>query len=142
MRKITLIFCILFVLGLFGCINENPSKKLPEKLQGMNIQYKYDNDREYNVKLEEDGLSYRYVSGSKPDKWWGKFPYHHAVLANQNHIVAWHEVGYDDYITLIIDFDRETLFGSGIIQGKEVHFQSAQISSLTFMQKKPESSKE
>jgi hypothetical protein len=139
MRRVTFALLLPILFMLSACCSEKEDQ-YPDKLVGMKIQYKYANDREYNVKLEEDGLSYRYVSGSKPDKWWGKFPYHHAVLANQIHVLAWHEVGYDDYITLIIDFDRNTLFGSGIIQGKEVHFQSANISTLTFMNQKPESS--
>jgi len=126
-----LLLSLAFAFMLLSCSNEKAAQ-LPDKLLGMNIQYKYANDREYNVKLEEDGLSYRYASGSKPDKWWGKFTYHHAVLENKNHVVSWHEVDYDDYITLIIDFERKTLFGSGIIKGEEVHFQPAVITNINF----------
>jgi len=126
-----ILFPIAFVFFFAGCSNEKVDQ-FPDKLIGLNIQYKYANDREYNVKLEEDGLSYRYISGSKPDKWWGKFPYYHAVLENNIQVVAWHELGYDDYITLIIDFEGSTLFGSGIIKGEEVHFQPALITKITF----------
>jgi len=132
MRRSCYFLPILIAIFFSGCSSEQESKQLPDKLLGMDIRYKYANDREYNVKLEEEGLSYRYVSGSKPKKWWGPFPYHHAELENENHVVAWHEADYDDYITLIIDFDKNTLFGSGIIKGEEVHFQPAKISKITF----------
>jgi phenolic acid decarboxylase len=122
---------LMIVLFLTSC-EDNKYEDLPEKLVGLNIQYKYDNDREYKVKLEKEGLSYRYVSGSKPEKWWGPFPYHHAVFDEEYQVLAWHEVGYDDYITLMIDLEDQKLFGSGIIAGKEVHFQPAKIKSLSF----------
>lgn len=124
----------LIVLSVFlfsGCAQKK-AESLPDKLLGLNIQYKYDNDREYNVKLTKEGLSYRYVSGSKPEKWWGPFPYHHAVFDEKYQVVAWHEVGYGDYITLMIDLEDKKLFGSGIIAGKEVHFEQAVIHTLAF----------
>lgn len=126
--RVLLLLTMIFIAA--SCEEKTPS--YPEKLQGLNIQYKYANDREYNIKLEKEGLSYRYVSGSKPEKWWGPFPYHHALFDEEYHIVAWHEVGYDDYITLIIELEENKLFGSGIIAGEEVHFQPAVISRMAF----------
>ena len=124
------VFLLLFFLVL-SC-NEKRTVQYPDQLLGLNIQYRYSNDREYNVKLEKEGLSYRYISGSKPEKWWGKFPYNYSMLEDGQHVVAWHEEGYDDYITLIIDFERNTLFGSGIIKCEEVHFAPAEIFTYSF----------
>lgn len=126
------ILIIISVFTFLACSTVQKDVDYPDKLEGLHIQYKYANDREYAVKLEEDALSYQYKSGVKPDKWWGKFPYHHAILDNKYHVIAWHEVDYDDYITLIINLEEKTLFGSGIIKGEEVHFQPAVISKMAF----------
>ena len=131
MRIVLISLSILLFAGFMSCDNEKDfNSNLPEELVGLDIQYKYANDREYNVKLEEEGLSYRYVSGSKPEKWWGPFPYHHYELEDELQVIAWFEEGYGDYVTLIINLDEKTLFGSAIIQGKDVHFEPAKINKL------------
>ena len=122
----------LLSLGLFGCNNTpNLNTTMPENLVGTSLQYKYSGGNAYHVKLEEDGLSYQYKTGSKPNKWWGKFKYNHAVTDKGEHLVSWHEPGFGDYITLLIDFENKSLYGSGIIASKTVHFQKAELSEIS-----------
>jgi len=97
------------------------------QLNGTNITYHYTSGRSYNVKFEEDGISYRYLTGTKPKKWWGPFPYKAFNLANNIYLASWFEQGYGDYVTLYLDFNNNSLYGSAILSGKDVHFHGAKI---------------
>ncbi|QIZ78167.1 MoaF N-terminal domain-containing protein [Ferrimonas lipolytica] len=99
-------------------------------LDGVSITYKYTNDRAYNVRFEPQGLSYRYLTGSKPDKWWGPFPYTAFEVEPNQYLASWFEKDYGDYVTLLINFDNNLLYGSAIIAGAEVHFHGAKISQI------------
>ena len=79
------------------------------------------------MKFEPDGVSYQYLTGSKPDKWWGPFPYTAFEVADNTYLAAWFEEGYGDYVTLHINFNNNLLYGSAILQGETVHFHGAKI---------------
>lgn len=96
-------------------------------LNGTNITYEYTNGRSYNVKFEEQGVSYRYLSGPRPNKWWGSFPYQAFEVEKNVYYAAWFEEGYGDYVTLLINFNNRLLYGSALLSGKEVHFHGARI---------------
>lgn len=101
--------------------------KETRKLDGLAITYKYTSNRAYNVKFELEGVSYRYLTGSKPEKWWGPFSYSAFEVQKNQYMVAWFEEGYGDYVTLLVNFDTNLLYGSAIIAGDEVHFHGANI---------------
>ena len=96
-------------------------------LDGSEITYEYTSGRSYNVKFEPAGVSYRYLTGSKPDKWWGPFPYQAFEVRKNEYFASWFEAGYGDYVTLLINFDNRLLYGSAILEGEEVHFHGAHI---------------
>jgi phenolic acid decarboxylase len=97
------------------------------QLNGTNITYNYTSGRSYNVKFEQQGISYRYLTGTKPDKWWGPFPYKAFNVGDNVFLASWFEQGYDDYVTLLINFNNNILYGSAILSGKDVHFHGAKI---------------
>jgi phenolic acid decarboxylase len=125
-----------FIIGLIafclvGCNNSaDLNSTMPDKLVGTSLKYSYSGGNGYQLKFEEGTISYQFKSGSKPDKWWGKFKYNHLITENNEHLVSWHEPDYGDYITLLIDFENRSLYGSGIIANKTVHFQQAEISEI------------
>ena len=96
-------------------------------LNGTHITYEYSSGRSYNVKFEEAGVSYRYLSGPKPQTWWGPFPYKAFEVEKNVFYLSWFEAGYDDYVTLLINFNNRLLYGSAILSSKEVHFHGAKI---------------
>jgi hypothetical protein len=98
-----------------------------ESLNGTNITYDYTSGRSYNVKFEEKGVSYRYLSGSKPEIWWGPFPYQAFEVENNIYLASWFEEGYGDYVTLLINFNNNLLYGSAILSGETVHFHGAKL---------------
>jgi len=101
-----------------------------QKLNNTQITYKYTSGRSYNVKFTEAGISYRYLSGSKPEKWWGPFPYKAFEIEDKVFFASWFEQGYGDYVTLLINFNNNLLYGSAILEGKNVHFHGAKINSV------------
>lgn len=68
-----------------------------------------------------------YLTGSKPGKWWGSFPYQAFEVDNNVFLTSWFEEGYGDYVTLLINFNNNLLYGSAILSGKTVHFHGAKI---------------
>lgn len=100
-------------------------------LDHRSITYEYTSGRSYNVKFEPQGVSYRYLTGPRPERWWGPFPYQAMKVADDVYFASWFEEGYGDYVTLLIDLNRRVLHGSAILRGSEVHFHAARIVEST-----------
>ncbi len=100
---------------------------LTRKLNGTNITYNYTSGRSYNVKFEKKGVSYRYLTGKKPGTWWGPFPYQAFEIENDVYFASWFEKGYGDYVTLLVNFNNNLLYGSAILSAENVHFHGAKI---------------
>lgn len=123
------IFKTILIIISFIPFGSNADKLITEtrKLDGVSITYKYTSGRSYHVKFEDKGVSYRYLTGAKPNQWWGPFPYNAFEVQPNQYFASWFEKGYGDYVTLLINFDNNLLYGSAIIAGKEVHFHGANI---------------
>ena len=124
------IYCFLLLCVLSTPVYADDDTNYTDSLDGTNITYTYTSGRSYNVKFESAGVSYRYLTGTKPEKWWGPFPYKALVTAQGEFLVAWHEPDYGDYITLLINMEAEVLYGSGIIGSSSTHFEKAHICNI------------
>jgi hypothetical protein len=127
MKKTYSILLFIISLSFSPAANADEPKETTRELNGTQITYLYTSGRSYNVKIEEKGVSYRYLTGSKPKTWWGPFPYQAIRVEKNVYFLSWFEEGYGDYVTLLINFDNKRLYGSAIIRGEEVHFHSAEI---------------
>lgn len=119
-----------FVVWLITSANNvfaDDLKPSTRALDGTAISYNYTSGRSYHVKFAPDGVSYQYLTGSKPEKWWGPFPYTAFEVADNTYLAAWFEEGYGEYVTLHINFNNNLLYGSAILQGETVHFHGAKI---------------
>jgi len=96
-------------------------------LNGTDITYHYSSGRAYHVKFEPTGISYQYLTGTKPDKWWGPFPYEAFEVEPQVFLASWFEAGYGDHVTLLINLKTNLLYGSALIGKDELHFHGATI---------------
>jgi len=122
----------LFIAACFGLlfVSAAPAAELSEPtraLNGTNITYAYTSGRSYHVKFEEAGVSYRYLTGSRPDAWWGPFPYQAFEVEKNVFFASWFEPGYGDYVTLLVNFNNRLLYGSAILRGETVHFHGARL---------------
>ncbi len=117
---------VLFVLQL----QATELVKETQKLDGKDITYQYTSGRSYHVKFEPKGLSYQYLIGSAPTRWWGPFTYTAFEVYQNVYMVSWYEKGYGDHVTLLIDFNQKILYGSALIVTKEkniLHFHGAHL---------------
>lgn len=118
-----LILIIAFTVTLKAAELSLPTRVL----NGTSISYDYTSGRSYNVKFEEAGVSYRYLTGSAPETWWGPFPYEAFEVESNVYFASWFEEGYGDYVTLLINLNSNLLYGSAILPGDRVHFHGAKI---------------
>ncbi len=123
MKVLSLIFIIFFMTLVQAQELVEPT----QKLNGTEITYNYTSGRSYHVKFEKAGISYRYLTGSKPEKWWGPFPYKAFETDKNIFMTSWFEQGYGDHVTLLINFNNNLLYGSALIAGTETHFHGAKI---------------
>jgi hypothetical protein len=83
-------------LGLF-------SRNYTSELDGAEMTYAYSKGNSYNLKFENGTISYRFLTGSRPDLWWGPFPYKDFKTENNEHFLSWFEEGYGDMVTQLLD---------------------------------------
>ena len=129
MSKSLIFLSLLSFMTLFSCTKT----EVPDRLIGIEMQYIYDNenDLEFALKFTEEGVKYQYKNGTKPNKWWGPFPHNYTETESGEHLVSWFEANKGDYVTLLINFDKKILYGSGILYPKKkVHFHKAEIIRL------------
>jgi len=126
--RILILFCLLFITSFK--LHASQLSKETHKLDGKEITYNYTSGRSYHVKFESKGISYQYLTGSAPTKWWGAFPYRAFEVYKNVYMVSWYEEGYGDHVTLLIDFNKKILYGSALIVTKDkniLHFHGAKI---------------
>lgn len=99
--------------------------KLSNDLTRTSITYEFSNGQVYNVKfLNDEQLSYRFVSGSNPDKWWGRYEYKAQKVSENEYFFAWYEDGY--YATVLFNRKTKEVFGSSIA-GENTYFLKGKI---------------
>lgn len=125
-------YCLIALLLVLSTLFNSmvSAQETTRELNGGEISYHYSSGRAYNVKFEEQGLSYRYLTGSKPNAWWGPFPYQAIKLNNDEFFLSWFEKQYGDYVTLLVNYKDSTVHGSAILRGEEVHFHAAKLVSF------------
>lgn len=124
MNRLLLIVVFLLVTTI---ANGAGLVSLTQDLNGTQLTYEYTSGLSFNVKFKKEGVSYRFLTGPKPEKWWGPFPYQAFEVQNDVYFVSWFEKGYGDYVTLLIYFNDNILYGSAILRGEKVHFHGAKI---------------
>lgn len=118
---------------LFAACSSDGVEEAPYSLDGINMTYKYTEGNAYNVKFENDSVSYRYLTGSSPKTWWGPFKYNAVKRSNGEYFLSWYEHGYGDIVTLLLNSEKMEIWGSALIAKKDrdiVHFQKAKISEF------------
>lgn len=121
------------IIGVFifvSTLNAAELAKPTRSLNHTNITYHYTNKLSFNVKFAEAGVSYRFLTGPQPEKWWGPFPYKAFEVENNIYFTSWLEKETGDYVTLLINFNNKLVYGSAIISGKKVHFKGAKMVSI------------
>lgn len=122
-----LLICVTLVMTFIATVNASELTLPTRKLNGTSISYDYTSGRSYDVKFQDEGVTLRFITGSNPKKWWGPFPYQAFEPEENVYFVSWFEEKYGHYVTLLINFNNNLLYGSAILSGKTVHFHGAKI---------------
>jgi len=69
MKRINLYSILLFFVLTSPFHATVIAEEMTRELNGGQITYHYSSGRAYNVKFEEQGISYRYLTGTKPEAW-------------------------------------------------------------------------
>jgi hypothetical protein len=125
--KTTIAFLFLLSVLIFQQSTPADTGETTRELNGTAITYDYTSGRSYHVKFEEAGVSYRYLTGTAPETWWGPFPYQAMQVDDGLYFASWFEKDYGDFVTLLINFKENSLHGSALLRGEDVHFHRAQI---------------
>ena len=126
---------ILLLLPLL--INCTGKVEAPDRLEGIEMQYQYENGVEFAIRYTSEGVYYQYKKGKSPDKWWGPFEYEYLKTDKGEHFLSWFESGYGDHVTQLINLEDKTLYGSAIIGARHnVLFHRATISRLELPDRK------
>ena len=62
------IYCLLLMCVPGAPVYADDATNFTDSLDGTNITYTYTDGWSYNVKSETAGVSYRYLTGTKPEK--------------------------------------------------------------------------
>jgi hypothetical protein len=81
------IIFLIAVLLMAPSTSSVTTSELTDALIGKSIIYEYSGCRSYHVKFDSSGFSYQYLTGAKPEKWWGPFPYNETTKENVEYIV-------------------------------------------------------
>ncbi len=117
---------VILLITSFIFSQENTTSEL----DGVEISYKYSGGNNYNIKFIDGKISYRFLTGSRPEKRWGPFAYKASKTENNKYFLSWYEESYEDFVTLLLNPTKKTLFGSALIVKKDknlLHFQKAVI---------------
>ena len=88
-----------------------PEETMTRALNGTTISYLYANGLSFAVRIEEAGVSFRRLHG-QPGAWVGQYPYQAFEVADDIYMLTWYEQDTGDFVTLVIDFNNEILYGS------------------------------
>ena len=122
-----LLLITILTISAFTCFSQD---KLTSELDGTEITYQYSGGNQYHIKFQNGNISYQFLSGSKPGKWWGPFPYSATKTRASEYFLSWYEKGYGDHVTLLVNTANKSIWGSALIVKRDkhmLHFQKAKI---------------
>lgn len=97
-----------------------PSFKQDEPLNGITLHYKYTEPGwEFELSFYDNKLLYyRLLPGrDRPAEPTNKdLPYHAKRIGKNMYMVNWHETNIKDFVTLVINFETSTVYGSGLLR--------------------------
>lgn len=110
-RMFTLLAGLLVCLsaGNVAALGE-PEETMTRALNGTTISYLYANGLSFAVRIEEEGISFRRL-GDEPRDWSQSYPYQAFEVADDMFMLSWYEDDTGDFVTLVIDFSNDLLYG-------------------------------
>lgn len=97
--------------------------KSEQLLEGLSFNYQYQNQTAIHIAFVDKKLKYKWILGPNKDKPERTFSYESRKLANGIYLVNWHEAELKNFITLVFNFNTNTVSSSVIVRyGTENQF--------------------
>jgi hypothetical protein len=106
-------------------------------LDGVSLTYHYASGRQYDVSFSGGKVSWQRKDVAREPV--SGVPYVARKIADNLYLVNWGRRELVESITVLMDFDKRTLYTSALLEGNVPHFDLAKIVALT--RAKPKQSK-
>lgn len=120
------------LLAMFVATLANPASgdgELTKELAGTKLTYQYEGGRRYDVWMGADTIGWQRLDQPNREKIEG-VPYVARQISKGVYLVNWHRPEHTEYITILFDFNQRLMYTSGLLEGKDRHFESGKIVSL------------
>jgi phenolic acid decarboxylase len=102
---------------------------LTRDLAGTTLTYQYEGGRRYDVWIGADTISWQRLDQPGRERVQG-VPYVARRIEPGVYLLNWHRPEHTEYITILFDFNRRVMYTSGLLEGKDRHFESGRITAL------------
>jgi len=124
MKKYFLPLLLLLFNTNINAQNEKYNLGVSEQLlEGLSFNYQYQNQTAIHIDFMNEKLTYKWILGRNADKPAKTFTYKSRQLDNGIYLVNWHEAELKNFITLVFNFNTNTVSSSVIVRyGEENQF--------------------
>lgn len=126
MLKVIVFINFFILLSLCNMTTAEVVGDLTKDLKGLELTYHYASGRKYQVSFEEDTLSYLRLD-QKGREWEHGIPYISRKLDDNLYYLNWHRPEKVEFISIVLDFKKKTLYTSALLDGVDQHFDLANI---------------
>jgi hypothetical protein len=102
---------------------------LTRELDGTTLSYQYEGGRRYDIRFDNATIAWQRLDlpGREPVE---GVPYVARRIEEGVYLVNWHRPEHTEYITILFDFNRRLMYTSGLLEGRDRHFEAGKITSL------------
>lgn len=102
---------------------------LTRELDGTSLVYEYTSGRKYSVEYGKETFSY--LRMDEPGRDWVRgVAYIARKIDTGLYLVNWYRPERVEYVTILIDLNRQVLYTSALLEGTDTHFDLARIVSI------------
>lgn len=103
--------------------------ELTRELAGTTLTYQYEGGRRYDVWIGADTIGWQRRDQPDREKVEG-VPYVARRIAEGVYLLNWHRPEHTEFITILFDFNSRSMYTSGLLEGRDRHFESGRIVAL------------
>jgi hypothetical protein len=146
-KKLIILAGILVVaaISLPGCVQHGGGKGTPPDhlpqytnaqhvLDATSFEYFYEDGSGLTFALYDGKVKYEWIVGPRKGNKAADIPYQSRRIGDDLYMVNWHEKDKPDFVSLIVDLKKNTLYSSAILRygtGNEmIHFKEATLKNV------------
>ena len=135
LKKIIGLIVVLSALNVGNATAAEPQ----HLLDGTTMTYRYTTGSGIRLEIDNGMLSYEWLSGPPKGRGNKDLPYMSRKIGPKEYIFSWLEESNPDFITLIFNFENNTVYSSGLVKfgtdKQRIAFDAGVIDTLTLIEK-------